>query len=28
VVGFVAGPHISHGLGLHRHYRRSHYARR
>jgi hypothetical protein len=28
VVGFVAGPHISHGLGLHRHYRRVHYSRR
>jgi hypothetical protein len=25
VIGFVAGPNISHGMGLHRHYRHGHY---
>ena len=28
VVGFVGGPHISRGLGFHRHYRHGYYGRR
>ena len=28
VIGYVAGPRISRGLGFHRHYRYAHYSRR